>query len=342
MIRCVMHFLILMPLLVACTHNYHGYQVANFPQRAEIALLGQDDIDKIYEGLRSKKKSTTSELGMLINKRRNFNFDDSVLYAAYQYMDLSDARSKDSFEKIIYIIRRDHLPPYIARNIGQHIMQPELRIQAIRLLVYLKDPVVSEWIVKMTEHFMSYDLARLYASSQDIFLAELGRHWLKKRDYPALKNPLRMVVRELSDSDIETFSKTIIGEKQAGRSPTIAPHELDHFIYNAAICVTDSICWKHRNGRMIFDALKALDNQVVIDAMSRQIYYYRCRVGILALSKQLEIPGAEERFVSILQDFGDMGMANDFLNSGSKILSKAARDWAAKNGYSIQYRPVHF
>ena len=52
-------------------------------------------------------------------------------------------------------------------------------------------------------------------------------------------------------------------------------------------------------------------------------------------------PGTEEALVSLLaKGWGDVDMAECFLNSGNPTLARATEEWAAANGYSITQLPL--
>lgn len=45
--------------------------------------------------------------------------------------------------------------------------------------------------------------------------------------------------------------------------------------------------------------------------------------------------GSEDTLIEALKEFGDISMAQDFLNCGNSRLADAARSWARQNGYVI-------
>jgi len=47
------------------------------------------------------------------------------------------------------------------------------------------------------------------------------------------------------------------------------------------------------------------------------------------------IPGTEGVLIAALNKSGNLKMADDFLNCGNWGLEQAAREWAARNGYSV-------
>ncbi len=56
---------------------------------------------------------------------------------------------------------------------------------------------------------------------------------------------------------------------------------------------------------------------------------------ILILAIKLGLDGSEDELITVLYEYGDTKMAEDYLNCGSEKLSDGASRWAAAHGYSV-------
>lgn len=78
-------------------------------------------------------------------------------------------------------------------------------------------------------------------------------------------------------------------------------------------------------------ATNVLVDLVANDAASRQ--------RTLFLAVKLGIPGSEDRLNDLLMQVGDVSMAEDYLNSGSELLSQGGERWATAHGYYVESGP---
>lgn len=88
--------------------------------------------------------------------------------------------------------------------------------------------------------------------------------------------------------------------------------------------------------RVAYDELRAIEERFIVPAMTRLLL----KRGIsgrqaMRLALKLGRPRSKEQMVEIFLRFGDENTAVDFLNSGSRIFSDAAEEWANKHNYYI-------
>ena len=114
------------------------------------------------------------------------------------------------------------------------------------------------------------------------------------------------------------------------------PNAIDNLVYKGAGCLSDEADWINRDeGRRIYNILKTVKGEVVVDSLARHILKPEVRLRALFLGVKLGIPETEERLNKILVKRGDKRMAEDFLNAGSQKLYDGAREWANEHGYFI-------
>ena len=95
-----------------------------------------------------------------------------------------------------------------------------------------------------------------------------------------------------------------------------------------------------RSARPLYDQLKARLDKFLVNALVLQIIRapnVRFRTIILAI--KLGISGSEEKLGAVLMVYGDKGMTEDYLNSGSGTLHSWASKWASAHGYNIRTGP---
>jgi hypothetical protein len=111
---------------------------------------------------------------------------------------------------------------------------------------------------------------------------------------------------------------------------------VSRMIMAGANYIDDNAGWTDYNeGRKIYDYLKRADMGKVIESMQRVIVVHINRMHVLFLAVKLGLRGSEEALNSLLLTYGDVSMAEDYLNSGSSILNEGGRKWAKANGYMI-------
>jgi AcrR family transcriptional regulator len=94
---------------------------------------------------------------------------------------------------------------------------------------------------------------------------------------------------------------------------------------------------RHKQGG---DALVLLGRQTVARLPTAlRLARREDRWKVVLLACQLGIPGSEEALVSALHRHGDRLLAEDYLNSGSRVLAGAGRDWLTRRGYEIKEGP---
>lgn len=122
-----------------------------------------------------------------------------------------------------------------------------------------------------------------------------------------------------------------------GNTKVNDPKVVDCIITTGSLLLTDDAEWTERNeARDVYDLIKRYDNKTVVDGLVRKVIQdAKNRLHILFLGIKLGIPGSQERLNQVLDEHGDMKMAEDFLNSGSQELYEGGKRWANNHGYSI-------
>jgi hypothetical protein len=114
----------------------------------------------------------------------------------------------------------------------------------------------------------------------------------------------------------------------------------EHLVVDAAGYLDSQGQWTDRDkGRPLYDALKALDGEVVTAVLVSQIRRPDHRKQVLFLSVKLGIQQSEEALVNALMRYGNEVMAEDFLNSGSTALAEGGERWAIARGYEVIHEP---
>jgi len=94
--------------------------------------------------------------------------------------------------------------------------------------------------------------------------------------------------------------------------------------------------WKNESeARRRYDELSELDAAIVTRALVRQVGEDENRLCVLLLAVKLGIPGSEARLNEVLELYGDISMAEDYLNCGSRALYEGGERWATSRGYTI-------
>ncbi len=116
------------------------------------------------------------------------------------------------------------------------------------------------------------------------------------------------------------------------------PDVIDCLIQSGASMLDDQADWTNpRQAREIYNTIKRFGNGHVTESLVRIVLANKAnRLKVLILGVKLGIQGSETRLNQVLVDYGDVRMAEDFLNSGSEKLYEGGKQWGHKNGYEIQ------
>jgi len=95
--------------------------------------------------------------------------------------------------------------------------------------------------------------------------------------------------------------------------------------------------WTDRTlSKPLYNKLKEIQDKYLINALVLQITRNSSRrLQVLLVSVKLGIAGSENKLVDILMIYGDKPMAEDYLNSGSGILSEGGRSWANARRFRV-------
>lgn len=122
-----------------------------------------------------------------------------------------------------------------------------------------------------------------------------------------------------------------------GHAKAKDPKVIDCLITTGALLLTNNAEWIDRDeARDVYDLIKRYDDNTVVDGLVRKVIQDTTnRLHVLFLGIKLGITGSQARLNKILDEHGDMKMAEDFLNSGSSELYEGGKQWANNHGYSI-------
>ena len=113
--------------------------------------------------------------------------------------------------------------------------------------------------------------------------------------------------------------------------------EVENKVAGAADLLSNSGIWTDRTeARIQYEQLKQFPPNEVINALVLQVIAKSpIRLRVLMLAIKLGIPLSEDKLSGLLMVYGDKSMAEDYLNSGSKLLADAGREWAMAHGYNV-------
>lgn len=149
------------------------------------------------------------------------------------------------------------------------------------------------------------------------------------RDLGNIKDPLAVepLIAEVKDADPAPRSSAVCALGEIGDSRAVEPlvAELEDNESRVRGCAALGLC-KLKGQRAADSLLAELKTH---GKAFREVYG--------AMIGQGNAP--EDALIAALNQFGDKEMAESFLSSHNLKLNEAARDWAGRNGYSIQRLP---
>lgn len=163
------------------------------------------------------------------------------------------------------------------------------------------------------------------------FTAEAGneKSWTSK-------NPTPQLLVEMDSSNPGVKLNAIHALVKAGHGDVRKPDVVDWLMERGAGCLNDEGEWIDRDsGRKAYDSLKNIGDKLVIDSLMRYVFKPELRLHVLMLGVKLGIKGSPERLGKALNEHGDVKMAEDFLNSGSRELYEQGAKWGNNHGYYI-------
>jgi len=180
-------------------------------------------------------------------------------------------------------------------SLGKNIKEPQKRIKSLALAEKFEISGYEVYFLTILSEQGDQEIAQDFLYSKNKTLSDAGKQWLEGR-----------------------------------------PNAIDNLVFEGASCLSEEAEWIDiEKARRIYDILKTVKGEVVVDSLARHVYKPEIRLRALFLGVKLGIPGTEERLNDILMKHGDKEMAEDFLNSGSGKLEKGGREWAKKHGYFI-------
>jgi hypothetical protein len=134
-------------------------------------------------------------------------------------------------------------------------------------------------------------------------------------------------------ADVSLLNRYGLSPRDMTRLP-----EVESKVTGAAGLLSNSGSWTDRTkARVQYEQLKQLPPNEVINALVLQVIEKSpIRLRVLILAIKLGIPRSEDKLSGLLMVYGDVSMAEDYLNSGSKLLADAGRGWARAHGYNVR------
>ena len=114
--------------------------------------------------------------------------------------------------------------------------------------------------------------------------------------------------------------------------------EIDSKVIATSMLLDNNGRWtdKHK-ARVDYDELLALNHKAVTVSLCQQIVAHpELRTKILILAIKLGLEGSEDELTTVLYEYGDKKMAEDYLNCRSRKLTDGVHEWVATHGYRIE------
>jgi len=113
--------------------------------------------------------------------------------------------------------------------------------------------------------------------------------------------------------------------------------EIDSKVIATSTLLNNNGRWtdKHK-ARAGYNELLTLNHKAVTVSLCQQIVAHpELRTKILILAVKLGLDGSEDELITVLYEYGDIKMAEDYLNCRSEKLTDGAHRWVAAHGYRI-------
>lgn len=146
------------------------------------------------------------------------------------------------------------------------------------------------------------------------------------------------VAQRLRDSGA---SETVLNKYGLNPAEMSSVPEVEAAVEALAALLTPGGQWSDaKSARPRYDDLKRRQDKFLLNALVLQTIRGGVnRFRTIILSIKLGISGSEDKLGALLMAYGDKGMAEDYLNSGSNTLHSWASRWATANGYNIRTGP---
>lgn len=123
---------------------------------------------------------------------------------------------------------------------------------------------------------------------------------------------------------------------EAGDAFASSPKVIDCLVSTGTDLLDENANWTDaETARVIYDALKRMGDKTTDSLVKRIRQGKSKRLRTLFLAVKLGMPGSEARLNRLLDQHGNVSMAEDFLNSGSEKLHDGGERWANSRGYLI-------
>ena len=114
--------------------------------------------------------------------------------------------------------------------------------------------------------------------------------------------------------------------------------KIDSKVIAASTLLDNNGRWtdKHK-ARVDYNGLLALNHKAVTVSLCQQIIAHpELQTKILILAIKLGLDESEDELITVLNEYGDKKMAEDYLNCRSKKLTDGAHRWVATHGYRVR------
>ena len=113
--------------------------------------------------------------------------------------------------------------------------------------------------------------------------------------------------------------------------------EIDSKVIATSLLLNNNGRWTDKQkARVDYNELLTFDHKAVTVSLCQQIVAHpEIRPKILILAIKLGLDGSEDELVTVLNEYGDIKMAEDYLNCRSKKLTDGVHRWVVEHGYRI-------
>jgi hypothetical protein len=210
-----------------------------------------------------------------------------------------------------------------------------LIVATVMVLGFLPGCVTTPDQVELWEH--SGDIAKLTGVATNSF----ERSSMRRK---SLESLARLNWKPTNEERLQVYrlfaSKTAYQEASSLMSVITAEQfsEIDSKVIAMSALLDNNGRWtdKHK-ARVGYDELLALNHKAVTVSLCQQIVAHpELQTKILMLAIKLGLDGSEDELITVLDEYGDKKMAEDYLNCRSEKLTDGAHRWVATHGYRLK------
>lgn len=115
---------------------------------------------------------------------------------------------------------------------------------------------------------------------------------------------------------------------------------IERLLADGAHCLDHHGDWLYEErGREVYVELRNRKPRIFNPALVRCVLGGSRQTELVYLAIKLGVFGSEKKLAGILDAYGTVPLATDYLNAGSPVLREAAELWARRHGFTIHYTP---